>query len=568
MKAAIAFLCRLAAPLLILAGGLAAVVVRLKPDLWERTAAHWGATSELFLQPPLWAAVTIFALGIAAMAFGMNDGAGGTTKHSTSHGSACFSTTAEVRAAGYGEKGIPLCMEDWADVVSCPSPEGKPGWKVNSTAPVIACRWLHVLVEGPTGTGKDESVFLPTLLTDFGRSFVSLDPKGTMYERSAGYRSIFTVVFRFAPCEEGSCRYNPMKEIKVGTMREATDAARIAGVLVGSAAMEDMSSRIYLKSCEAVLACAILHVLNKRPAREHTLPGVTRFLLDRKRTKKMIVQEMIDDPPVCAEMVANSVAELQNDPKMLQGAFTTLVDVLNFCSMPLVEQALSGSDFVASDLSQQDKTVSLYLVIPFADADIMRPLARLMLDCLVSSHGLERKHDTAYLLNELPSLGYIGAIGRGIGEVREYGVQFVLGIQSEAQLYNPRAYGKEGAITILDNCGARVTLGVQGQNAAESMRDRMGKTTIVRPRHTQAVSRKSLLETTVTDTKGEGEQARELLTADEAKVVPSGEIIVELPGVRPYRGKRLVRYDTPELMRRSQILPPNIKRTQNLRRVK
>lgn len=560
MTAAFYIFARMAGVLAAVGGGFASLALWLYPRVWGLTLWQRGVRSELLLQPPLWAAIAVCAAGVALIVVGLNDPHDPTksTKESTSHGSARMATTAELRAKGYGELGVKLCMEESARVIQVPSANGAPVWRVEKPAPAIATSLLHTLVEGPTGSGKDVSIVVPTMVTDVGRSCVCLDPKGRTYELTSGFRSAFSAVFRFAPSEEASARYNPLAEIPMGSAREATEAERIASVLVGSAAREEMSSRIYLKSSELLLSCAILHVMNRRPKAEHNLPGVYRFLIDRNREKQDIVREMIKNPARYAVMAADSVAELAEDNRMLQGAFTTVLDVLSFCRMPLVNEAISGSDFVASDLSQREAPTTVYLVIPFRDADILRPLMRLMLDGLLAHHTVQRRHDTLYMLNEFASLGNIPSISRGVGELREFGVQLALFIQSEGQLYSN--YGKEDARTLLDNCRARVTLGVSGQEAAEAASDRLGKATIVRPRQTQAVSRRSFFDTTVTNTKGEGEQARQLMTPDEVRSMDEDKLLIDLPALRTYVGKRFVYYAMPELLRRTQIDPPDYHR--------
>jgi type IV secretion system protein VirD4 len=551
MRATIGILLNLFGPLALLVGGIVSACVRFAPAFWERSMLRHGVASEWLLHPPLWAALGLLAAGVVAIAIGGQDSFTlKKTAESTSHGSARFSTTQEVRDAGYGQVGVPLCMEQSAKYVRFETEFGF-GWVLRTASPTIANRDLHTLVEGPAGSGKDECVVLPALLTDVTRSYVVNDPKGLAYERSAGYRSIYTVVKRFAPSELGSARYNPLLEIPIGTDREVAEAERIASSLAHSAASEEMSSRIYLSIGELLLTAGILYVVNRPKTEPCSLPAVLDVLTSMPGNEDKLVTRLCAGLPADARLVAGSLRTLAEDDRMLQAAFTTVVDVLKFCRMPTVAAAISGSDFLASDLSQREKCMTLYAVFPFRDKNILRPLARLFFDSLLSHHRDAREHDTVYLLNELESLGKISAIPEGITEQREQGVRFVLCVQSEQQLFS--VYGEYAAKTILDNCRARVTLGVSGQNAAENASKRLGKATLVRPRQTQAVSRKSLLETTVTNTKGEGEQARELRTPDEIRMIDADKVLVELPGVRPYLGTRMFRYAMPELKRRSEI---------------
>lgn len=561
MKALATFLATFLGLALVLLGLTLLISTAVFPDSWASDLAARGVTNDWMLHPPEVLTGIILSAGVLLMVFGGSSEPYKYTKESTSHGSARYSTTEEVRAKGFGSRGIILGMDSSADVTETSVRGQKPSLVVKKSAPYIAAADHHVLVEGPPGAGKDECVILPTLLTDVSRSYVTLDPKGSSYRLTAGYRESYSVVKRFAPCDANTARFNPLAEVAIGTPREAIDAAGIAEVLVGSAASEDKSSHIYLSSCSTLLASTFLHVLNRRDPSLWNLPAVFTLLTQPKSVDK-IVEEICSNPPASAVVALNSLKRLAEDKRMLLGAFTTALDVLKFCSMPLVAKAISGSDFVAKDLSQRDRCMSLYLEFPFRDADILRPLARLVLNGLLNHHTDDRHHNTTYLLNELPSLGNIAAIPRGLAERREYGVQLGIFVQSESQLFS--AYGKEAATTILDSCQARVTLGVTGQFAAENASKRLGKATLIRPRHTRAVSAKSIFEKTITNTVGEGEQAREFMTPDEVRSMDGTDLLIDLPGLRTYRAKRAARYSMPVLNQRSQIPPPS---TATLRRV-
>jgi type IV secretory pathway TraG/TraD family ATPase VirD4 len=379
------------------------------------------------------------------------------------------------------------------------------------------------------------------------RSYVVLDPKGKTYEKTAGYRHRYQKIARYAPCRPDSACINPLDTVAVGTEDEVMDVEAIAGELVNSAALEETDSHIYLEVAELLITAAVLHVLHYAPPDKRHLPEVLHRLTKPGMNNQARLLAICEKPIKGAELVLDSARELAADKKICQGAFTTALGALKFCRIPSVARSISRSTFKPQDLSLGASPMTVYLEFPFRRAKVLRPLARLIMSTLLNHHTDERKFDTCYPLNELASLGNI--------ELREYGVQFVFFFQSEGQLF--MHYGKEAGQTIMDNCLYRATLGVVGQKAAESLRDRMGKATLVQERKTQAVSQKSLIETTVTNTRGEGANARELVTADEAKAQPSIYVTVEMPYSRPYLGKRAVAYSQPELLRRMKVPPPS-----------
>jgi type IV secretion system protein VirD4 len=550
--------------LLFCASGLAALTLKFSPNSWADTVFRYGARQEWILFAPWWQAAIVAVVGLALLLWGTQGEGWGKKKlsESDSHGSARLSLTKEICPRPDSRRhGVVLCMESEADVRGYPNSDGTVTWQVLKERPFICALKEHVLVEGYTGSGKDVSVAIPTLLTDVARSYVILDPKGETYRLTAGYRNRYQRVVRFAPCSDDSAGFNPLLEVQIGTRHAVKSAKRIANVLVGSTAKEEMSSRIYLKSCETLLTAAILYVMHHGKGADRSLPGVLRLLIDPgAREQKDIARRIAEDPPPGCSSVMNSLKILAQDGRMLQGAFTTALDVLDFCTMEDVAEAISRSDFRPSDLANGQNPLTVYLEFPFDDADILRPLARLMLNVLIGSHRKARKRDTCYLLNELPSLGCIPALLRGIGEAREFGVQFVVFVQSIGQLENDNAYGRSGARTIMDNCPVKLTLGAAGQQSAEDASAELGKATIVRERITKAVSKRSLLEQTVTQTRGEGEQARELMTPDEVHAMETVKVLLRMPAMRSYIGKRAVSYSQPELVRRMKVPPPSSRR--------
>ena len=556
-------------------------------DVWTGWLWQAGVRDLRILAPDVRVCGGVAALGFMLLCLG-NAFERKKLSESTSHGSARFASTKELREFGYSEatgltrwqawlchhgwrsyprlNGIVLGMEDSAELKMSLGPRGSPAFTVKRSAPLIIVREHHVGIEGPPGTGKDVSIARPALWYDMGRSVVVLDPKGNQHEETSGARSVFSVVIKFAPTDADSDRFNPLCVVPVGTPAEVTEAEQIANALLGVMKDEKDPSTFYSKSAQPLLTAAIVYALNhpKRGGRCSApgcnCPGFTPSLagafdiLGSGGNQKDTTARIAAGLPKRAEHLRKMLETMIEDKKVLPSMFTTCMNALDFCRLEAVRDAISGSDFAPSDLSNRDVPYSLYLVIPFKYADALRPLMRLTLNVLVNSHKAERKHDTCYYLNEFPSVGAVPAIPRAMAEIREYGVQFALFWQSEGQIV--ATYGKDAGQTILDTCRARVMLGVAGRMAAENVSAMVGKTTLVRERKTNAVSTKSVLEKTYTQTSGEGEQARELLTADETRVIDPRQGIVFLPYCRPYLFTRCVSYSQPRFKKAAAIKAP------------
>lgn len=487
---------------------------------------------------------------------------------SDAYGSSRFSTTAEMRKAllqvrdGTQVDGVVLCQESSAVMERRKGLHGRPSWAVAQEAPLVRVGGYHVLVEASTGSGKGEGVLLPTLLTD-RRSVVVLDPKsdgvlgGELYENSAGFRDTFSTVRRFAPTEAGWHRFNPLLEVPLGTRQEGKEAYRVANVLTGSGAKEDTDSRIYWKSAEVLLTCSILDRLHHGTGKDRSLPGVFRMLSDHNDCEKLR-NKIVARAPASAKWHAKRLAQV--DDRILNGAFDTVLDVLSYCGDELIASNLEGSDFRCQDLAQGDRPMSLYLSFPFGDADILKPLARLMTNMLIASH-LSTPHyrqQTVYLLDEFDDLGYLPAITKAITKIRSYGVQLALITQTRQQVY---AIYEHHADIVLDNCKAQVIFGITGRNAAQKISESIGKTTISQEAVSNSRSNRGFFDPeTRSVNKSIKEHQRDLMTAAEVTTMAGCDCLVFGPEMHPYLGKLAVRYSMPALQERAAYAAPGAPR--------
>jgi hypothetical protein len=88
----------------------------------------------------------------------------------------------------------------------------------------------HVLCYAPTRSGKGVGLIVPTLLSWKQSVFVT-DLKGELYELTAGWRHehAHNRILRFEPAAAaGSCCFNPMEELRIGTEHEVGDAQNLA----------------------------------------------------------------------------------------------------------------------------------------------------------------------------------------------------------------------------------------------------------------------------------------------------------------------------------------------------
>lgn len=550
----------------LLACAFVGVQFKLRPEKWSTLLSSRGIHMEWLHEPSLTVLLVLAAVCVVTLI--VSSTAAETARKKVkagevvSHGSARLATTKELRKQGHGRSGVVLCMEEKAKMRQKMSAQGRPYWEITRRAPLICTPVLNVLLEGPPGAGKSESVILPTLLTDVHRSYVVLDPKGALYEKSAAYRGTFGSTFRFAPTEPKSARINPLLTIPIGSERAVLEASRMSKLLCGALKDEKDSSFFYAENARPLLTGAILYVLHSEH-HEGSLPGAYDLIMQPADPSKKpsaalaaIVNDIAAGLPSTYRVLKNSLRNLALDEKTLPSVFNTCRNALNFCQDPCIRTALSGTaadqDLLEpKDLSTQARPITLYLVVPFRDADILQSLTRLVLNTCFASHDFGFTQETVYLLDEAPSIGIVPALAQAINQAREYGVQIVLSVQSKAQVL--AIYGKDVGQAIIDGCRCRVFLSLAGEEALKNLAEILGKSTNLTERETTAISRKSMFERTITKTAGVGANARELFTPDELRALTEDATVLVLPGLRPYIGKRPLRYAIAELKRRSEL---------------
>ena len=132
----------------------------------------------------------------------------------------------------------------------------------------------HVLTIAPTRSGKGVGLIIPTLLS-WRSSAVVTDLKGELDALTSGQRakSLGNLVLRFEPAApQGSCRWNPLDEIRMGTEFETADVQNIATLIVDPDG-KGLKTH-WQKTSQALLVGVILHALYRRRA------GVMKPLVD------------------------------------------------------------------------------------------------------------------------------------------------------------------------------------------------------------------------------------------------------------------------------------------------
>lgn len=462
----------------------------------------------------------------------------------SSHGTASWADQEALKKAGLLEgKGVVLGVSKAGEYLRHDGPE-------------------HILGMAPTRSGKGVSIIIPTLLT-WPHSVVVTDIKGENWGITSGYRKekLGNKVLKFDPTDATgkSARFNPLGEIRLGTLLEVKDTQNIADILVDPQGSGQQDH--WAKTGHALLVGTILHVLYSKEIKQKNLTAVAAFLSDPSRDIEQTLNAMLTavhdpayefkwldmggNPTSTHPVVASAARELLNKSENEKsGVLSTAMSFLGLYRDPVVSANTKESDFKITDLMNHEKPLSLYLVVPPSDLSRTRPLMRMIINqigrTLTESMEFEDgkpvvtyKHRLLLLLDEFPALGRLDFFESALAFIAGYGMKALLIIQSMNQL--KKAYGPN--TSIMDNCHIRTVFTPNDPDTADLISKMLGQKTELITNQSYSGNRLNLwLKNTSYSTQ---ETGRALMTPGEVSVLPYEEEIIFIAGIPPIHANKL-----------------------------
>jgi type IV secretion system protein VirD4 len=242
---------------------------------------------------------------------------------------------------------------------------------------------------------------------------------------------------------------------------------------------------------------------------------------------------------------------------------------------PLVAKNTSRSDFQIIDLVESEKPISLYLVVPPAHKDRLRPLMRLIFTMIIHRltekmefHGTEQrphKHPLLFMIDEFPSLKKLEVFSDALSYMAGFGLKAYLITQDIRQIIEE--YGPNESV--VSNCQVRVAFAPNQYETAELLSKMAGTKTIQKASFTYSGSRMSPMMNHVNESVEQIQ--RPLMTPDEVmrirpaqkkgegdkqRIVAPGDMLIFVSGQYPILGKQMLYFSDPVLRMRSEMPPP------------
>ena len=336
----------------------------------------------------------------------------------------------------------------------------------------------HVLVEGPTRSGKGQGFVEPNGVTWTG-SLICLDPKQENF-RSFGAARVAqgNEVFLFAPGSTRSHAYNPLDFVRLGP-ELSTDLANLAAFLIPEPRGE---GAFWASSARNLFSAALGYTLQTPLCEgQRNIRSVLTLLSTGSDIANMLTVICKTERSHLAPFIIDQFNQFIPMPEKTRGSIVShLIDALKPWNNPLIAAATAKSDFNIREL--REKPISIFIGAPVADLESFRPLVRVLVQQIHEQlmRELPETDDALpilMLLDEFPTLQRMDAIVAKLPVSAGYGIRMAIVVQAISQL--DEIYGRATRDTILANTDLKLFVGTNDQTTAEYISETLGTRTAI-----------------------------------------------------------------------------------------
>lgn len=380
----------------------------------------------------------------------------------------------------------------------------------------------HVLVCGPTGSGKTRTIFIPNLIKRLATSALVTEAASgenppPLYTKTAGWRAeAGQIIHYFNPYDLTSTRINPLDAVQT-----FDDANHITTLIIRNTTLPNRlgGEQIWEQSETYLLNALILYAVGLRKG-DRAVEGDNANLAH-------IRQLLREGPEEIGKVVKESQIELarreynsfykNTSPNFRYGVCSGLLVRLNPWVNPRIAALTEVTDFDPAAL--KDQLFTFYFVTSTKRPQF-KPVAALAFNHvfdLLQTPGF--RYPLTLFLDELTNYGYIPDLPDKLTHIRNQQIGAVLGIQHHIQL--SKVYQEKDAQLLLTQPGTRIFFRPRDNDSALKVSRSLGNTTVHQ--------RKVLPSGGIHD----DERQKPLLDPSEVERLPKSKIIVLTPTTNP-----------------------------------
>ena len=393
---------------------------------------------------------------------------------------------------------------------------------------------VNVLVVGGSGSGKSASYSIPNAYQMLG-SYVFTDPKGELYDRTAGYlkqHGYEIKVFNLVK-PQNSDGYNPLMHIS-----SEIDVDVIANTIVkGQKTDGGGSDPFWDDSAEMLLKALIYYLMATRPEEEQNLASCAELVrAANSNGGSNLLTELMSKLPYDHPARMNYKSIEIAPEKTYSSILSTLQSKLGkFDSKEIAE--LTSTDTINFEdignkktavyvISSDTHTAYDFLLTIFFSQMIQQ------LYNYADDNGGALKVPTYFILDEFANIGRIPDFDKKISTSRSRKISFSVILQNLDQL---EAIYEKSYETIIGNCDTHVFLGSNSYKTVEYFSKALGEKTI--ERDSISVSKDKQYHRTG-QSYSDQVMARALMTPDELRRLDNDLCIIFEKGIKPVKANK------------------------------
>lgn len=391
-----------------------------------------------------------------------------------------------------------------------------------------------------SGSGKSASYSIPNAYQMLG-SYVFTDPKGELYDRTAGYLKEHGYEIKVLNLvrPQYSDGYNPLMHIS-----SELDVDVIANTIVKGQKTDSGSDPYWDDMAEMLLKALIYYLIATRPEEEQNLASCAELVrAANKNGGSNLLTDLMNQLPydhparmnyksieIAPEKTYGSIlSSLQSklgkfDSKEI--AELTSTDTINF-------EDIGNKKTAVYVISSDTHTAYDFLLTIFFSQMIQQ------LYDYADQNGGRLKEQTFFILDEFANIGKIPDFDKKISTSRSRKISFSVILQNIDQL---EAVYEKSYETIMGNCDTHVFLGSNSFKTVEYFSKALGEKTI--GRDSVSVNKDKKNHKTGKSVSDQV-MARALMTPDELRRMDNNECIIFEKGIKPVKANKFYYFKHP-----------------------
>ena len=391
-----------------------------------------------------------------------------------------------------------------------------------------------------SGSGKSSAYSIPNAYQCLG-SYVFTDPKGELYDRTAGYLKSkgYEIKVLNLVHPQYSDGYNPLMHIS-----SELDVDVIANTIVKGQKTESGSDPYWDDMAEMLLKALIYYLIATRPEEEQNLASCAELVRAANNNKgSNLLTELISQLPYDhpARMYYKSI---EIAPEKTYGSILSSLQskLGKFDSKEIAE--LTSTDTISFEDIGKKKT-AVYVIssdthtaYDFLLTIFFSQMIQQLYD-FADNNGGKLPMQTFFILDEFANIGKIPDFDKKISTSRSRKISFSVILQNLDQL---EAIYEKSYETIIGNCDTHVFLGSNSQKTVEYFSKALGEKTITHESKSKSKDKKTHSKSTSVS---DQIMARALLTPDELRRFDNDKCIIFVKGVRPIKADKFYYFKKP-----------------------